>query len=523
MKSDRATVERSGGFRAVASIDLRSSATVRRRLPTLLVHVLSILTRALGINLGRHFLVSRPQWTLAVLVVFGFALPALPAHAQNSTGYATTAGPGGYLNNLLWLDMTGYANNNVAQNFSFRLPDGSLLAFTITKNGAAADAVASPTWGGAAIAGNAGGAYLGIPGRPFIYASGATGNFSLQLTNIRVTDAAGNQRPFTLFAGDSESVGSSESMQFVTNGTAWRLRELIRALSGNAPSETLTGIGTTTAVWTGTSNVDFGSLIISSDYPAQATGNTMAIRDVSPSAKGGVLFGVMMPKTTLVKALTSPGRGAASDQFVMTGRYTAPSVPIATTTTTGAGTTIGNGTIAVPSLTGQNITLSEGMAAGSASGLSAYTSAIACTNARAGSATALPSGSGTSFTLTPAVDDVIACTLTNTPQPADLLITKSNTYTPAQPSDLPSDTVTSGASTLYTLVVTNNGPGTVTGAIARDTPAAGLTCPPANAVTITGSGVPSGSFTVSNLSAGIALGALVAGQSATLTFTCAVN
>jgi len=514
---------RGDGFRAVASIDAKPCSLARRRRLTSVARIPSILARALGITRGRHLAALRPQWALTVLVLLGCALPALPAHAQNNTGYATTAGTGGYRDNLLWLDMTGFANNNLAQNFSFRLPDRSVLAFTITKTGAAADDVASPTWPAAAI-GNAGGAYIGIPGRPFIYATGSTANFFLQLTNIRVTDAAGNQRPFTLFAGDAESVGNSENMQFETNGTAWRLRELIRALSGNAPSETLTGIGTTTVVWTGTSaNVDFGSLIISSDYPAQATGNSLLIANSAPLSRGGILFGVMMAKTTLVKALNPSGRGAASDQFAMSGRYTAPFAPIAITATTGAGTTVGNGTVAVPSLTGQTITLAEAMAAGSVSGLSAYTSAIACTNARAGSATALPSGPGTSFTLTPAVDDVIACTLTNTPQPADLLITKSNTYTPAQPGDLPSDTVTSGTSTLYTLVVTNNGPGTVTGAIAKDTPISGLTCPPANAVTITGNGVPPGSFTMSNLSAGIALGALAAGQSATLTFTCTVN
>ena len=85
-------------------------------------------------------------------------------------------------------------------------------------------------------------------------------------------------------------------------------------------------------------------------------------------------------------------------------------------------------------------------------------------------------------------------------------------------------TVFSGSTSTYTLTVTNNGPSPVTGAVVTDTPVAGLTCPAGNPVTIAGSGVPAGSFTVGNLTgAGIALGTLLAGQSTTLTFDCEVN
>jgi hypothetical protein len=60
--------------------------------------------------------------------------------------------------------------------------------------------------------------------------------------------------------------------------------------------------------------------------------------------------------------------------------------------------------------------------------------------------------------------------------------------------------------------------------ITQDIVGAGLTCPGTNGVTITGNGVPSGSFTVANLTgAGIALGALANGQSATLSYSCTVN
>ncbi|MEJ2831058.1 MULTISPECIES: hypothetical protein, partial [unclassified Lysobacter] len=66
---------------------------------------------------------------------------------------------------------------------------------------------------------------------------------------------------------------------------------------------------------------------------------------------------------------------------------------------------------------------------------------------------------------------------------------------------------------------------TVTGAVVRDAPGAGITCPAGNAVTITGDGVPAGSFNIGQLTsaAGIALGTLNVGQSTTLSFSCTVN
>lgn len=118
----------------------------------------------------------------------------------------------------------------------------------------------------------------------------------------------------------------------------------------------------------------------------------------------------------------------------------------------------------------------------------------------------------------------ITCVFTNTQTTANLSITKTNTFTPAQPSDLPDDTAVRGETRTYTLVATNAGPGTVNGAVVTDAPGAGVTCPAGNAVTITGNGVPAGSFTVANLTgAGIPLGVLAPGQSATLTFNCTVN
>ncbi|WP_435417997.1 GEVED domain-containing protein [Parerythrobacter aurantius] len=124
-------------------------------------------------------------------------------------------------------------------------------------------------------------------------------------------------------------------------------------------------------------------------------------------------------------------------------------------------------------------------------------------------AVAAPSGTVDPTSANNAVSD------TDTVTPVvDLVITKTNGGT----------TLVSGSTTTYTVTVTNNGPSSTTGAIVQDNPVSGLTCLATDPVTITGSGVPAGSFAISDLTgAGIALGTLANGQTATLTYSCKVN
>lgn len=85
-------------------------------------------------------------------------------------------------------------------------------------------------------------------------------------------------------------------------------------------------------------------------------------------------------------------------------------------------------------------------------------------------------------------------------------------------------TASVGGRDSYSVLITNTGPVAVTGAVVTDTADTGGSCSRSNAVTITGNGVPAGSFTVANLvNPGIALGTLQPGQSATLTYACQVN
>lgn len=82
-------------------------------------------------------------------------------------------------------------------------------------------------------------------------------------------------------------------------------------------------------------------------------------------------------------------------------------------------------------------------------------------------------------------------------------------------------TQNAGRSDSFSVTVTNTGSVQVIGALVTDTGGNGGYCAKSNAVIITGNGVPEGTFTIANLSgAGIALGALQPGQSATLNYSC---
>lgn len=109
--------------------------------------------------------------------------------------------------------------------------------------------------------------------------------------------------------------------------------------------------------------------------------------------------------------------------------------------------------------------------------------------------------------------DDLTESVTVTPQ-ADLSIIKTNGTT----------AVFSGSTTTYTLTVTHEGGDPIKGAVVTDTPGAGLTCDAVDTVTITGDGVPAGSFTIADLTGGgIALDTLTSGQSTTLSYSCQVN
>ncbi|WP_363796304.1 hypothetical protein ABU614_12610 [Lysobacter firmicutimachus] len=141
---------------------------------------------------------------------------------------------------------------------------------------------------------------------------------------------------------------------------------------------------------------------------------------------------------------------------------------------------------------------------------------LSCSDPSGGTTT-----SGATATIGLATGETVTCTYTNTRSLSDLSISKTNTPG-SGPNDQAGDTLTRGATTTYTILVTNNGPDAVTGAILTDPPGSriGLTCtaPP----TCSGTACPAG-LTLAQLGSGVALGTLANGASVTVTLTCVVN
>jgi uncharacterized repeat protein (TIGR01451 family) len=165
------------------------------------------------------------------------------------------------------------------------------------------------------------------------------------------------------------------------------------------------------------------------------------------------------PHILLQKALGSGGRQFNTDEFTMT--IAQGSTTVATTTTTGTGSTLAAAATAMQKVTaGTAYTLSETPAGTTQT--DQYGSALACTNAYSGSATRLPTTPGGS--VTPAMGDVLTCTITNTKVAANAALTIVKTS--AVLSDPVNGTTNAksipGAIIKYTLTVANTGPDAVT-------------------------------------------------------------
>ncbi|MBD9470842.1 DUF11 domain-containing protein [Pseudoxanthomonas sp. PXM01] len=127
---------------------------------------------------------------------------------------------------------------------------------------------------------------------------------------------------------------------------------------------------------------------------------------IGPAAALTCTFTNARTTLRLQKALPN-GRTVGSDQFTLS--IAGAGAPAAVTTT-GSGSTATGAVTHATATAGSSYTLSES-AAGSTV-LANYTTTYSCTNARAGGQT--PSGSGTSFSVTPVAGDDLTCTFANT-------------------------------------------------------------------------------------------------------------
>lgn len=280
-----------------------------------------------------------------------------------------------------------------------------------------------------------------------------------------------------------------------------------------APGAAVTIAETIPAGWV----LDSATCVDAANAPVAGTsvvGGTLTIPGAATAAGASLTCTFRNGRSPIVrlgKRLPN-GRFAAADQFVLS--IAPPGTGAATFTTTGSGDAAAGQAVVDPAVAGTSYTLSETAAAGA--DLGNYASSYACTNANA-SGTAGPSGTAATFDLVPAAGDDFTCAFVNTRNPLSALsITKTNTPA-AGALDQADDVVMRETNTVYRIVVTNHGPDAVTGALVRDSAAAGLDC---TAVTCSGAACP-GSVTVASLQgAGIALGPLADGEAVNFDLTC---
>lgn len=163
---------------------------------------------------------------------------------------------------------------------------------------------------------------------------------------------------------------------------------------------------------------------------------------------------IAYPHVSLSKELATAGRVFATDQF--TPRIMKDAAVIASTTTSGAGSIVTNGTIAMTQLVDSNAYTLDEVAAGTTE-LTRYGQSLSCTNDYSASATALPTEPDITFT--PEIGDVITCILRNTRTAAnaDLVIVKQSTIV-SDPANLTANPkAIPGAIVQYTVSITNMG------------------------------------------------------------------
>ena len=362
---------------------------------------------------------------------------------QASTSYATTTNTTYYLREVM-------ASGSVSNLTSYT------AAIACTRNGTAF----TPT-----LVGNA-------ANRRWSVVAGATDQIVCAITNTNTTR--------TTVAVNKVSLGGTGAFGFSGNNgiASHSITTTGAGVPAAGPTYQLTTAGAQTTITEGAPPAGFALQSISCSglgSGGTATPN-LATRTVTLNAAATAAGSAIVctftnsgvPVLRLQKSLPN-GRMVAADQFTL--GMSGPGAPTAVTTT-GSGSTATGVLTHSSATTGSAYTLSETGANGA--NLANYTTTYACTNTLSGGQA--PSGSGTSFSVTPVLGDNLTCTFSNAPRQADLSITKTNTPGINGDIDQTGDTVVKGTNTTYTLVVRNNGVAAANGAVVRDTPAAGLSC-----------------------------------------------
>ncbi len=268
-----------------------------------------------------------------------------------------------------------------------------------------------------------------LPNQPttLTYTIGSTTGSAFTLASAFSSSLAANMRVVGIVPG-----GTCTGVTAATGGTTVSMASGTAIPAGGCTIEVSVAVFVSTGLPVSrTVTVPAGAIVasggLSNASPASAT---VTVPSFTPN--------FTFPGLTMSKAVTS-GRAHPSDQFVLTvsGIRSSPTAGPGSesVTTTGSGTvatgttaTFLTSTAAPP--TGDNFTLTEAMAPGSASVMGQYDSTITCTDSTSGrpGAASLPLGAafnpaGTVINRYNSAD--IRCIVNNTPKPATLSLTKS--------------------------------------------------------------------------------------------------
>ncbi|MBU6268050.1 MAG: hypothetical protein KGN34_10945, partial [Sphingomonadales bacterium] len=265
--------------------------------------------------------------------------------------------------------------------------------------------------------------------------------FSINATSGGATLSSGASSgtglgPFTAAALSSTSALPLTLNQAMAAGSANTISHYLSSLTC---TNAVTGTGTPMPTAAITTSYSFGAM--------QFGDNVQCTYTMTP-----------YPHLTLRKLLGAGGRQYATDQVTV--KIDAGATTVASATTTGTGSTVLTGvTPQYQATAGTTYRLYETASAGTS--LNQYTAAMACSNAWSGSPTTLVSGSG--WTITPQMGDVITCSLTNTKIAANALLTilKSSTVVSDPVNGATNPKYIPGAIVQYTFTVANTGPSAV--------------------------------------------------------------
>lgn len=287
--------------------------------------------------------------------------------------------------------------------------------------------------------------------QPFTFtATGPAGSKVIALTGATLTPTTATGGTYT-----PATIAAATNSTTVTLTDGQTARFYINALSTN---QTLTITEAATANWESTASISCAPV---AGTPPLTTDNINRVITASlsstNSAAACTITNTKRSRIMLTKNVT--GRVATADQFTVSASGGGTLSGTTSATTSGTGTSASTTFYSTP---GNALTLTDAMAAGSASPLSVYEARFTCTNAFTGPGatpnSSLPTNLATaSASITPAPGDDITCTYTNIPAPS-LLVVKSADKASVAP----------GGVITYSVLVTNSGAGSATGVVVTD-------------------------------------------------------